>query len=202
MVELNLIVSAFFFINDTYSAIFFVISTLLNLVVNFFCQNYSLRKDYLCCKSVEFLMIFKIAYILFYVINCLGHRFIKEGSAKTIFLIFLCFHLLISAILVISYFSFGYNIYRHTTPRYLLVALITAKLSLSMSFVYDEINRSSLVYSETRDLIYTGVFWVLTTAVAFVTLRRMRANGTDPESALKKRIFFVFGKLEESSEDV
>lgn len=134
LIEINLAISAIMFYVDNVSAGFFIVTAIINLFITFFAQNYVLRKDYLCCKNVAFLLLHKITIIIGYGVSCIGYRVIAQPLH---FLIFLGIHLCLSALLFLSYFLFGYNIYRHTTPRVLLIASIVAYLSLSLSTFYD-----------------------------------------------------------------
>lgn len=138
LIEINLAISAIIFYVDNASAGFFIVTAIVNLFITFFAQNYILRKDYLCCKNVAFLLLHKITIILGYGVSCVGYRIIND---QTQFLIFLGIHLCAALLLFLCYFLFGFNIYRHTTPRVLLIAAIAAYLSLSLSAFYDEANR-------------------------------------------------------------
>ena len=138
LIEINLAISAIIFYVDNVSAGFFIFTAIVNLFITFFAQNYILRKDYLCCKNVAFLLLHKITIILGYGVSCVGYRIIND---PTQFLIFLGIHLCAALLLFLCYFLFGFNIYRHTTPRVLLIASIVAYLSLGLSAFYDEANR-------------------------------------------------------------
>lgn len=72
--------------------------------------------------------------IIGYGVSCVGYRMINEPKQ---FIVFLGIHLFLSALLMICYFIFGFNIYRHTTPRVLLVGSLSGYLSLSLSIFYD-----------------------------------------------------------------
>ena len=64
LIELNLAVSAIIFFVDDASGGFFVVTAIVNLLITFFAQNYVLRKDYLCCKNVAFLLLHKVMLII------------------------------------------------------------------------------------------------------------------------------------------
>jgi len=51
-IDVNLSISAIFLIRSPTVAVCFCLAAFLNILVTFFCQNYNLRKDYLCCKSI------------------------------------------------------------------------------------------------------------------------------------------------------
>ena len=77
IIEINVAIAGWFLIRSPPVAIFFALAAFVNLFVNFLAQNYTLRKDYLCCKSMEFLMLFKSTIIFAYGFNCLGYYIIK-----------------------------------------------------------------------------------------------------------------------------
>ena len=104
------------------------------MFITFFAQNYVLRKDYLCCKNVTFLLFYKTIIIIVYGVNCIGHRIISSSYS---FLIILIIHMILALLLMICYFTFGFNIYRHTTPRVLTVGSITAYVSMCLTILYD-----------------------------------------------------------------
>lgn len=52
LIDANIVIGAIFMPKNPLVGIFFVVAVVLNITITFFCQNYSLRKDYLCCKSV------------------------------------------------------------------------------------------------------------------------------------------------------
>jgi hypothetical protein len=64
------------FLVDNVSTAFYILTALINLFITFFAQNYVLRKDYLCCKNVTFLIFYKSIIIIGYAVNCIGYRFI------------------------------------------------------------------------------------------------------------------------------
>lgn len=52
MIDINVAIAAFFLIREPMVAVFFAITSIINIAINFFGQNYTLRKDYLCCKKM------------------------------------------------------------------------------------------------------------------------------------------------------
>ena len=134
LVELNLAVAAIIFFVDDVAGGFFIVTALINLFITFFAQNYILRKDYLCCKNVAFFILHKMVIILGYGFNCIGHRMISDSNR---FLIFLGIHVFLASVTMLCYFIFGFYMYRHTTPRVLLIGSIAAYMSLSVSTFYD-----------------------------------------------------------------
>jgi hypothetical protein len=121
---------------DDVAAGFYVVTAAVNLFITFFAQNYVLRKDYLCCKNVQFMLVYKCVVFIGYVVNCIGYRVINKDNIKT-FLIFIIIHLVLSLLTMLCYFTFGFNIYRHLTPRVLLIGSIVIYVSLSLSLLYD-----------------------------------------------------------------
>lgn len=77
LIEINLAISGIIFYVDNVSAGFFIVTAIINLFITFFAQNYILRKDYLCCKNVAFLLLHKITIILGYGVSCVGYRIIN-----------------------------------------------------------------------------------------------------------------------------
>ncbi len=71
-------ISAIIFFVDDIAGFFFILTAMINLFIMFFAQNYVLRKDYLCCKNVGFLMLHKTVLILGYGVSCVGYRVIKQ----------------------------------------------------------------------------------------------------------------------------
>ncbi len=134
LIEINVSIAALIFFVDDPSSGFFIVTVIINVFITFFAQNYILRKDYLCCKNVNYLLLHKIIIILGYGLNCLGNRMINDHST---FLVFLGIHLAFSILLMVCYFWFGFYIYRHTTPRFLLLGSVAAYLSLSLAMFYD-----------------------------------------------------------------
>jgi hypothetical protein len=52
LIDINVAMAAIFLIKTPLVIICFVLTALTNLIINYFGQNYTLRKDYLCCKSM------------------------------------------------------------------------------------------------------------------------------------------------------
>ena len=77
LIELNLAIAAIIFFVDDAAGGFFVVTGVVNIFITFFAQNYVLRKDYLCCKNVAFLLIHKIAIFIGYGVSCIGYRIIN-----------------------------------------------------------------------------------------------------------------------------
>lgn len=136
LIEINLSIIAFIFIIDDISLGFFIITAIVNVIITLFAQNYVLRKDYLCCKNVGFMLGYKIVVVIGYLVNCIGYRMINKDNVKT-FLIFIIIHLILSLLIMLCYFTFGFNIYRHSTPRILLIGSIIIYTSLSLSLLFD-----------------------------------------------------------------
>ena len=118
-------------------SIFLFISAFFNVAITFICQNYNLRKDYLCCKSVSYLLLFKISVIVAYSTNCIGYYIVNKNQFLLLGII--CVHFLLSLILLIAYIGFGYYIYRHTVSQVLQAFLVCLYLSLSSGCLYDHI---------------------------------------------------------------
>jgi hypothetical protein len=52
LIDINVAMAAIFLTKSSLVTFCFIITALTNLIINFFGQNYTLRKDYLCCKSM------------------------------------------------------------------------------------------------------------------------------------------------------
>lgn len=137
MLEINLAVAGFFLTKNIYSSAFFFLAAIIYIFVTFISHNYTLRKDYLCCKSMEFLILFKIIIVLVYTIDCVGYYVVEDSTV--IFLCLVAVHFLFSVVLVIAYLAFGYYMYRHTVPMVLQVTIVCLYTSLSGGCLYDEV---------------------------------------------------------------
>lgn len=76
LIDINLAIAAIFMIRSPLVSIFFAIAAAINLIISFLCQNYTLRKDYLCCKSMPYMMLWKLTVIIGYALNCSGYYLI------------------------------------------------------------------------------------------------------------------------------
>lgn len=129
LIEINLALSAFIFAVDNVAAGFFFVTVLINIFITFFAQNYVLRKDYLCCKNMPFLIFYKVVVITVYAVDCVGQRTTVDKKSFITVLIIL---FLISLVSFIYYFISGYNCYRYSTPRYSLMGTLCILLSISV----------------------------------------------------------------------
>lgn len=138
LIDANLSLAAIFLIRCPTVAVCFVLAAFLNILINFVCQNYNLRKDYLCCRSIEFLLLWKISLIVGFAINCAGYYLI--GTSQTVLLAFLMIQFLIFSVLLALYFSFGYLIYRHTSSQTYLIIFLNLFCAITMGNAYDLIH--------------------------------------------------------------
>lgn len=94
----------------------------INIFATFFLQNYTARKDLLCCKSLPFSMILKavmiVGYLIIYLVNNLSINI--ESSL----ILFITVNLILSLTAFISYFAFGYTIYRYKQPKWMVIVFI------------------------------------------------------------------------------
>lgn len=164
LIELNVVLPAYFMMVDLYSGIIFFFAVLLNLFVTFFMQNYNIRKDYLCCKDVEYLMLFKILIFVGYGVNAVAITY----CSPMMLLAALVIHLIISVSLYLGYFFKGITIYRHAITRNILIVMIILYVSLAAGQLCDEICRVVGQYKNTQlDLIYCGMFCVLLAGLSY-----------------------------------
>lgn len=155
----------------------FAIVAIVNVVIHFLCQNYNLRKDYLCCKSLSFMLFWKIAVILSYTINSVGYFIIKTSEAALI--IFLVAQFVIFLVLYIFYFTFGFLIYRHTSSITLLSLLLSSLLSLSLGNLYDCLQTLiTNTFHPNRNLIYSLCFFVAFSILSYAIWTKMKKNGS------------------------
>lgn len=200
LIEINLAVAGLIFFADDISAAFFVVTSIVNIFITFFAQNYVLRKDYLCCKNVTFLLLYKAVVIVSYAVNCIGFRMIIGTSS---FLVFLGIHLFAASSIMLCYFLFGFYTYRHTTPRVLLLGSIAAYLSLSMAIFFDEANRQRSSSSESSYILYQLILFAFVSFFCLSFTQSMKRNGIDVnQKNFKKKVFFVFNVLEGASESM
>lgn len=158
LIELNVVLPAYFMMVDLYSGIIFFVAVFINLFVTFFMQNYNIRKDYLCCKDVEYMMMFKVLLFIGYGVNAVAVTY----CSSTMFISALVIHLCISVSLFLGYFFKGIIIYRHAISRNIFIGLLVLYMSLAAGQLCDEICRQIGQYQDTQlDLIYGGMFCVL-----------------------------------------
>lgn len=136
IIDINLAVAAIFMIRIPTVSIFFLIAAIINIFINFFCQNYTLRKDYLCCKSMSYMLMWKISVILGYILNSVGYYLVKNTTAL---MVFLSIQFLIILPVLICYFLFGYLIYRHTSSQIFLLVILNLFCSIRVGNLYDAI---------------------------------------------------------------
>jgi hypothetical protein len=198
MLEINLAVAGFFLTKNIYSSAFFFLAAIIYIFVTFISHNYTLRKDYLCCKSMEFLILFKIIIVLAYTIDCVGYYVVEDSSV--IFLCLVAVHFLFSVVLVIAYLAFGYYMYRHTVPMVLQVIIICLYTSLSGGCLYDEVlNVVEGVYEENRGLICSGVFFVFLALFFYSVWGKIKNKGTNRNQPFKRRVYFTYYKFDNAS---
>ena len=134
LIDINLAIAALFMMRTPIVAAFFFIAAIINLIISFFCQNYTLRKDYLCCKSMQYLMMWKIAVVLSYALTCLGFYLIK---ASITLIIFTSLQLAIMIALFVFYFVFGYLMYRHPSSQFAYLLILNIFCSIAAGNMYD-----------------------------------------------------------------
>lgn len=199
IIDINVAIAAIFLIRTPLVAVFFVLTAITNLTISFFCQNYTLRKDYLCCKSMQYMMMWRICLILGYAASCAGYYLI--GSSKVALIIFLVILFLLAGALLVCYFLFGYLIYRHTSSQLVLLLLLNTFFSISAGNLYDAF--LTLLYGNfvpNRNLIFAGCFFAFVACMMYSLWTNIKKKGSlnDNKDPIKK-IYFIFNKLENSS---
>lgn len=134
LIDINLAIAAIFMMRTPLVAVFFFVAAAINLIISFLCQNYTLRKDYLCCKSMQYLMMWKIAVVLSYGVTCLGFYIIQT---RVTLIIFASIQLVIMLSLFIFYFIFGYLMYRHPSSQIAYLFILNIFCSISLGNMYD-----------------------------------------------------------------
>lgn len=135
LLDINLAIAAIFLVINPFVSFCFILAAFINLIINFFGQNYTLRKDYLCCKSMEYLLMWKISLILGFAINCAGYYLIHDS--KTILMVFLIIQLVIFASLLTCFFIFGFVLYRHTSSQLMLLVSLNIFCAITLGNFFD-----------------------------------------------------------------
>lgn len=148
----------------------FAITCLLNLFVNFFQQNYAIRKDYLCCRNVDYLILLKTTIFIGYANNVIGVLYCSE----ILFMVTLFIHLILSTTLFFVYFFRGITIYEHNITRNLVMFLLILYISMVFSQVCDQILRITKTTTETHCLLFLADFFVLFSILAYSFFRYVR----------------------------
>lgn len=132
---------------DLLSIVFFLLAILLSLYYTVFLQNITLRKDEFCCKSLEYSLLFRLCLVSSMAICIITGGQVSSGGQLAGCAVG---HLLLSALLVGCYFSFGLTIYRHRVARLSLFAIVTLYFCLSASFLVDLIATRVYNYSSSN----------------------------------------------------
>ncbi len=200
LIDINVALCAFFAAVDTGFIFMGLLVLLLNYLISFFCTNYTLRKDYLCCKSIFHLFLRKTIITSGYFLNVLAVRLYP--TTVDFFLIFLSLHLLLALTLLISYFFYGILEFRQPTPRFLSLLLMSAILGFSLGMAYDEGLWKYHGHDQELMRVYASgcgglIFLMLQTHNTQV---KLHAN-SEPDSSIHRDIFFIFNKMEGATED-
>lgn len=194
LIDINLAIAALFMMRTPIVAAFFFIAAIINLIISFFCQNYTLRKDYLCCKSMQYLMMWKIAVVLSYALTCLGFYLIKTSVTL---IIFTSLQLAIMIALFVFYFIFGYLMYRHPSSQFAYLLILNIFCSIAAGNMYDTlVTMITNSYVINRNLIFAGYFCVFLAILMYclwsnIRKKRSLIDNKDPI----ERIYFMFHKL-------
>lgn len=201
IIDINVAIAAIFMAKAPLVAIVFTIAAIVNIMINFFCQNYTLRKDYLCCKSMQYMMLWRICVVLSYTINCTGYYLISSPASLLIFLIS---QALLNLGLFIFYFLFGYLMYRHPSSQIAYLCVLNAFCSITFAQLYDAfLTMTAGNFVASRSLILTGFFFVFCAGLMYSLWTNIKKKGSllDNKDPIKK-IYFLFNKLENSSENI
>lgn len=198
LIELNVIIPAYFMVVDPYSGILFGVAVLLNLFVTFFMQNYAVRKDYLCCRNVDYLMLYKSMIYLGFCINAISVNYPSE----VMFLCAMFAHFIISLSLLIMYFVKGATIYEHSISRLILIGTVVFYLSLSAGQICDELSRFFGVYTGQLDLLYYGIFLVLLSALSYTLFFYVREGSLENNKKLRYAAYFIGDKISSFSSSI
>lgn len=202
LIDANLVIGAIFMGKNPLVSIFYVPAVIMNITINLFCQNYSLRKDYLCCKSVEYLLLWKISVIIGFTMNCAGYYIIKNSQAYLI--IFLVIQFLVFFSILILYFSFGFLIYRHSSSQIFLLFSLNLFCGITMGNLYDAVQVSiNGNFVPNRNILLSVCFFVSLCIMSYCVWTKIKKNGSSIKNMNPiKKIYFLFNKLENSSESI
>jgi hypothetical protein len=116
LIELDLILSVVivFLSNSNIALAFISFSIVINLFSTFFLQDYTIRKDFLCCKSLSYLMIFKISLVIGYVVNTLSCFY---SNNQQTYMAVILINLVLSSGLFFFYLKSGFMIYRNNIAK-------------------------------------------------------------------------------------
>jgi hypothetical protein len=192
LIELNVAITAYFMMVDLYSGIMFGVAIIINLLVTFFMQNYSIKKDYLCCRDVDYLILFKSLIYVAYAMDALAVAY----PSSVMMLCALIAHVGIALTMYILYFVRGITIYEHSISRTILIGLIVVYLSLVTGQLCDELCRFFQYYNTQLDMLYAGVFCLQIGVLSYCLFCHIREHSLgDKQKSLKNKVYFVGDKV-------
>lgn len=168
------------------------------MIETLYLQNFTLRKDYFCCKARKYSIVLRIVAIVAYVVDGLIYRWRTNIEGYLLY----CFgavHVVIAGIAFAGYFQGGIDIYRHSLPKLCLLSTIIAHLSLSIAmFLNLQTNSPST---------FTINFFLLLSFITFFThflIARFKKQSLIKSSLtdLTTKIYFVLHHLECSATNI
>jgi hypothetical protein len=177
---------------DLYSGIMFGVAVISNLLVTFFMQNYSVKKDYLCCRDIDYLILFKSLIYVAYAMDALAVAY----PSAVMMVCALIAHFGIALTLYALYFVRGITIYEHSISRTILIGLIVVYLSLVTGQLCDELCRFFQYYNTQLDMLYAGIFCLLISVVSYSLFCHIREQSLgDKQKSLKNTVYLVGDKV-------
>jgi hypothetical protein len=154
IIEVTMLITSLFALKSTnLGLVIYIGYSLISIFSSLFQQNTILRKDYFCCKSLTFFIIFKSILFLSGLINILMISF----HFKNQMILFVSFHFFCATILYISYYKFGLKIYRYKLPRSFIMIFVSFYMAFSISMVGDEIERKYSPSNTSNCFVYLGI---------------------------------------------
>jgi hypothetical protein len=194
IIDINLAIAAIFIIRTPTLASLFAIASLINIIISFFCQNYNLRKDYLCCKSMPYMMMWKLSVIITYALSCTCYYLVDSTISLMILLIL---QFIIMSALFIAYFVFGFLIYRHSSTQIVMLIVLNCFCSVAAGNLYDAfVSITTGKFVANRNCIIAAYFAVVLGLLMYSIWSSVKKNGTDLESKdLIRKVYFIFNKI-------
>jgi hypothetical protein len=175
------------------------VAVVINLLVTFFMQNYSFKKDYLCCRDVDYLILFKSLIYVAYAMDAL----VVAYPSSAMMLCALIAHFGIALAMYTLYFVRGITIYEHSISRTILIGLIVVYLSLVTGQLCDEFCRLFQYYNTQLDMLYAGVFCLLISTLSYILFCHIREQSLgDKKKSLKNKIYFIGDKVDSFSANI
>jgi hypothetical protein len=119
-------------------------------------------------------------------------------------MVFLVVQFTTFAILYVCFFLFGFKIYRHTSTQVILISTLNIYCSITLGNLFDTFMAILHHYfMPNRNIILAVCFFFFLSFLSYSLSTRIKKNGTSINNKNStKRNYFLFYKLENSSENV